>query len=61
MTSADPIDIILPDTQLGRARKALATCQRKLAEQTTLESKFYYEMCIKGWQRWIATLDAQQS
>lgn len=57
----DPLEIIIPDTALERAQRALATCQRKLAEQTTLESKFYYEMCIKGWQRNIETLRAQQN
>lgn len=56
----DPLDIVIPDTQLSRAKRALATCQARLAEQTTPESQFYYLMCIKGWRRWIATLELEK-
>ena len=55
-----PLAIVLNDTTLDRARRSLATCKRKLAQQTTPESRFYYEMCIKGWQRYIESLEAEQ-
>ena len=58
--SSDPLDIVVPDTRLSRAKRALTTCQTKLAQQTTLESKFYYEMCIRGWRRCIELLEAEK-
>lgn len=58
--SADPLDIVIPDTQLERARQKLATCQRKLAEQTDKLSRYYYEKCIEGHRRDIARIEAQQ-
>ena len=57
---ADPIEIIVPDTALDRARRALATCERKLSEQTTPEGRLYYQLCIRGWRQNIAALEAEQ-
>jgi hypothetical protein len=57
---SDPLDIVLPDAELDYTRKALAKCEKKLAEQTTPEGKFYYRMCIKGHQRRIRALKAEQ-
>lgn len=52
--------IVADGDTLSRAKKMLAHCEAKAAQQTTPIDRFYYLMCAAGWKRHIAKLEAEE-